>query len=339
MSPPTTSPPSTAEVSPRARSRPLRSASRTGLSIALVTIGLLGVVALFASCLASDLPLVLKRDGRWYWLPNLFQPAGLASLRNADLRAEKRQGTRTTFALFPPIEQGPESTDLAQLNRGPSARHFFGTDDVGRDVLARLIHGTRVTLLVGIGAVLLYLLIGGLFGYLAARFRLWDAVISRLVEVVLAFPAMIWVIVVTGLSPTPSVWLTALAIAAIKWAAIAQIVRGEIFRLENEPFVQSARALGSGDARLLLRHLLPHLVGPLAVSATFGVANAILIEGFVSYLGFGGSSVSWGALLAHADLHSTDQWWLAAFPGVALFAAVLAFHAIGESLQRRSASA
>lgn len=303
----------------------------------LVLLVLLVATALLASFLASDLPIFLVRDGRWYVLPNLRHPAELGGMRNAELRAEEREGRRTRFALYPLVELGPETTDLAQLNRGPSRRHWLGTDDVGRDLLARLIHGTRITLLVGVGAVLLYLFVGAVLGYLSARFPWCDKVISRLVEVILAFPAMIWVIVITGLTPTPSVWLTALAIAAIKWAGVAQLVRGEVFRLSNEPFVESARALGAGDWRLLRRHVVPHLAGPLAVSATFGVANAILIEGFVSYLGFGGSSVSWGALLAHADLHSTAQWWLAIFPGAALFSAVLLFHFIGEQLQRRGA--
>lgn len=294
------------------------------------------LVALLADFIASDKPILIKRGARLYWFPNLRQLPELNALRNDDFRRELTQGTRTRWAWFPLIEVGPKTTNLdrAHLNAPPSRAHWLGTDDTGRDIAARIVHGSRISLFVGVGSVLLYLIVGTAVGFVGGYYRgTFDLLLSRCIDVVLAFPALVLVLAISGLSAAPSVTMTLLAIAMVRWAGVAQLVRGEVLRLSQSPFIFATKNLGASDWRIFLRHVLPNLSGLLSVTATFGVAAAILIEGFISFLGFGGTSISWGVIFAHADLSSLDSWWVATFPGLALFLTVLGYHFVGHGLE------
>jgi peptide/nickel transport system permease protein len=221
---------------------------------------------------------------------------------------------------------------------GPDATHWLGTDQLGRDVLARLIHGARVSLTVGFGSVALCLFIGLLLGGLAGYYGRWvDALISRLTEIMITFPTLFFVIAVLALLRVGSVVPLVLVIGFTRWTDIARLVRAEVLKLKGQDFVTAARALGLSDFRILTRHLLPNAIGPVLVAATFAVASAILIESALSFLGLGPPSptASWGELLtqAHRYLTHPGAWWLAVFPGLCIAVTVLALNELGEALR------
>lgn len=308
---------------------------RLGLAAAL----LLALVALLADVLASDRPLLLRLDGRLYLAPNLTDPTELRGEDIASLRARLRPD-RGDWMLAPPVPVGPYRTDvtLARLPAPPGAGHPLGTDETGRDLLARLIHGSRVSLAVGLVAVALYLLIGVALGAVAGYFGgAVDLLVSRAIEVMLAFPTLFLVLALMAMIERPTVVHLVLVIGLTRWPDVARLTRGEVLRIKGLEFVTAARALGASDARVLLRHVLPNALGPVIVAAAFGVAGAVLLESALSFLGFGAPppAASWGEILmqAHRYVSSPGGWWLALFPGAAIFVTVAAYNLIGEGLQ------
>ncbi|HSP15584.1 MAG TPA: ABC transporter permease [Thermoanaerobaculia bacterium] len=229
----------------------------------------------------------------------------------------------------------PNAVDLASHLQPPNARHLFGTDDLGRDVLARMIHGSRVSLLVGYSATALSLLIGAALGALAGYYGgIADWLVSRLVEVVLCFPFLFLVLGIVALFK-PSLYSILIALALTSWTTEARFVRAEFLRIRDLDYAQAARASGAGDGRIIFRHLLPNALAPVVVSASFGVASAILTESALSFLGFGVAlpTASWGSILAVAQEYVGFAWWLVAFPGVAIFLTVASFNVIGDRLR------
>ncbi|MFH2006258.1 MAG: ABC transporter permease [bacterium] len=295
---------------------------------------LFAATALFADCLASDLPIAMRYDGRTYILPNLRRPG---ALRRHDNHTLRRSGKRLSWALVPLIPFGPNQTQPAgalDVNVAPgTGDHLLGTDDVGRDVAAQLVHGARVALLVGVVSVLLYLLLGILLGALAGYLRgPVDQLVNWAVAVMLTFPTFLLVLAIQGLIGDQSLTGVMLVIGLTGWAAVARLVRGEVLRVQGLPFVEAARALGASHTRVLVLHVLPSSLGPVVVAATFGMASAILIESGLSFLGFGPDAPSWGRLLANAQVNRS-AWWLTLFPGLAIFATVLAYNFVAEGLQ------
>lgn len=311
--------------------------------IALAGLIALGVVALAADLLASDLPLAVQVDGRLHLLPSLSRPAALRDATVLTLR-ERLRTQPAGWMVEPPVPYGPFQTFATAASRAetppwrPDREHLLGTDELGRDVLARLIHGARVSLAVGVVAALLYALIGTLLGLLAGWFGGWvDAVISRLVEVMMTFPTLFFLLAVMGLFRVQSVVPVMLVIGLTRWPEVARLVRGETLRIKTLEFITASRALGASDARIIVRHLLPHALGPVLVAATFGVAGAIVLESALSFLGFGAPppAASWGELLtqAHRYLSHPGAWWLTVFPGLALFGTVAALNLVGQRLR------
>lgn len=238
--------------------------------------------------------------------------------------------------IIPLIERSPDSIDLAARLLPPSSEHPLGTDDLGRDVLARLVHGGRISLLIGIGAALLALLVGSVVGAIAGYSGGWiDAVVMRVIEVVLCFPFLVVVLALIAVAGN-SVHSIVLALGLTSWTTEARLVRGEMLRLRESEFAAAARATGAGGVRIALRHLLPNALPPAMVSATFGVAGAILTESALSFLGFGVPLPlsSWGSVLAAAEAHVGHAWWLAVFPGLVIFATVAACNVVGDALRR-----
>jgi peptide/nickel transport system permease protein len=311
-----------------------------GGRVAAATLVVCALVALAADVLASDLPLAVRLEGRTYWLPCLTRPA--------ELRGESNQtlAQRADWLWRTPIGFGPLQTLAATGEErdepppwAPDATHWLGTDELGRDVAARLVHGARVSLLVAFFTVLLAVfvgaVVGGAAGYLGGGV---DAVLSRLTEVVETFPLVFFLMALLAVLRTQSVWPLVLALGLTRWTDVARLVRAEVLRLKTLDFVVAARALGASHARIIVVHLVPNAMGPVVILATFGVGSTILLESALSFLGLGVAppTASWGELLtqAHRTLLHPGAWWLAVFPGVAIAVTVLAVNGVGEALRR-----
>jgi peptide/nickel transport system permease protein len=212
-------------------------------------------------------------------------------------------------------------------------RHVLGTDTTGRDLLARILHGGRVSLAVGALAALLMLgigvAVGAVAGYCGGRI---DRVLSRVIEIVLSFP-LLFLVLVTIAFVGPSLAHVILVLGALGWTGVARLTRSEFLRQRELDYVAAARSLGYSHLRIALRHILPNTVSPLFVAATFSVAGAILVEAALSFLGFGVRvpTASWGALAS--ETREPDNWWLLVFPGLFLLATVLCLQLIGDALR------
>lgn len=242
-------------------------------------------------------------------------------------------------ALFAPLVApvDPYAITMSDRLSGPSAIHLLGTDDLGRDVLARVIYGARVSLLVGFVATLLSLTIGIALGAVAGYYGgATDWIISRVIEVILCFPFLFLVLAIVAFMK-PSLLTIVIALGITSWTSDARFVRGEFLRARELDYAHAARAIGARDFRIVFRHLLPNAVAPVLVSSSFGIASAILTESALSFLGLGVPlpQPSWGSLLSSAYEHLDYAWWLVLFPGVAIFLTVAAFNLIGDHLRDR----
>jgi peptide/nickel transport system permease protein len=237
--------------------------------------------------------------------------------------------------LAPSIAGDPNAVDLASRLRPPDHTHRLGTDDLGRDVLSRVIHGARISLTVGFTATAISLLIGSLLGALAGYYGgVADWIVSRLIEIVLCFPFLLLVLGIVALF-RPSFITIMIALGLTSWTTEARFIRGEFLRIRDMEFAQAARASGARDSRIIFRHLLPNAFAPVLVSASFGVAAAILTESALSFLGMGvpPPTATWGNILFSAEQHLEYAWWLAVFPGIAIFMTVAAFNIIGDRVR------
>jgi peptide/nickel transport system permease protein len=228
---------------------------------------------------------------------------------------------------------------LALLGRPlpPSPAHWLGTDELGRDVLTRLLDGGRISLAVGLVGALLATAFGTLVGALAGYFGGWtDRLLMRFTDVMLSIPALPLVLVITGLvRPAPS--LLVLIIAALIWTAPARLVRAEVRGLKSRDYIAAAQTLGAGPVRILARHVIPTTAGSIAVAATLAVGGAIMLESALSFLGFGVQPPipTWGNLLNKAGPWLVSAPWLSLPPGLLIFVTILAVNMVGEGLQRR----
>jgi peptide/nickel transport system permease protein len=231
-----------------------------------------------------------------------------------------------------PIPFGPNDIDVANRLHPPDAQHHFGTDELGRDVLARMIHGARVSLTVGLLATMMALVVGCFFGAIAGYYGgVADWLVSRLIEVVLCFPLLFLALAIVAFFG-PSIWTIMIALGLTTWTSEARYIRAEFLRIREMEFAYAARASGARDSRIIFRHLLPNALAPVLVSASFGVAFAILTESALSFLGLGVPlpTATWGSILASAKQFIEYAWWLVVFPGVAIFLTVAAFNIIGD---------
>lgn len=229
----------------------------------------------------------------------------------------------------------PVTTDFNSLLRPPSLAHPFGTDELGRDVLARVLYGGRVSLTVGVVSVALALLLGGLWGLVAGYFRGWlDSVLMRLVDALLAFPFLVLAIALAAILG-PGLFNSILAISVVISPAVARLVRGQVLAEVGKDYVTAAEALGAPHSRILFRHILPNLWGPVIVQASLATANAILAEATLSFLGLGVQppTPAWGSMLNAARGYLDSAPWLAVFPGLAIFLVVLSLNLLGDALR------
>jgi peptide/nickel transport system permease protein len=231
----------------------------------------------------------------------------------------------------------PASQALAQRLEPPSGTHLFGMDELGRDILSRLVSGARISLFVGLAVVSVSSLLGMFFGSVAGYFGgAVDDVISRVIDVLMAFPGILLAIALVAVLG-PSLTNVILALCVIGWVGYARLVRGQALRAREFEYVQAARALGAGPARIVLRHVLPTAFPAVIVQATLGMAGAIIAEASLSFLGLGVQppTPSWGTMLDAGRSHLFDAPHLTIFPGVAIATLVLGFNFLGDGLRDR----
>lgn len=246
-------------------------------------------------------------------------------------------GVMSVSAVFAPLIAGfdPQAQDLDALLLPPSAEHWFGTDGYGRDVFSRMLYGGRVSLWVGFVSVGISVCIGLCLGLLAGYFRgIIDECIMRFVDVMLCFPSFFLILAVIAFLE-PSILNIMIVIGLTSWMGVARLVRAEALSLRERDFIHAARLSGAGTARILLRHILPNAIAPVLVSATLGVAGAILLESSLSFLGIGVQHplASWGNILIEGKQTLGVAWWLSLFPGLAILVTVLGYNLLGEGLR------
>jgi len=241
------------------------------------------------------------------------------------------------LALLAPLiaTHGPFDTSFTTIRKAPSMAHWLGTDELGRDVFSRLVYGARASLLVGLVSVVIALAVGVPFGLLAGYFGGWtDSAISRFTEALLAIPFLILAIALAAFLG-PSLVNAMVAIGVSAAPKFIRLTRGQVLSVKNEDFVQSARALGASDTRIIIMHVLPNVVPPLIVQATITIATAIIAEASLSFLGLGlqPPNPSWGSMLNTAKNFMTQAPWMSIFPGSAIFLVVLGFNLLGDGLR------
>jgi peptide/nickel transport system permease protein len=248
--------------------------------------------------------------------------------------------------IFAPViaPYDPNALNPAEKLQNPSADHWFGTDDVGRDIFSRVLYGGRVSLVIGVAATLVALLIGTLIGAMSGYFGgLIDNALMRLVDVFLSFPSLFILIVLATVIRTNShlrqysgsIWPIATVIGILAWMGLARIVRASFLSLREKEFVEAARAAGAGNMRIMFRHILPGSIGPIIVQGTLLIAAAIITESGLSYLGFGVQppTATWGTLLDDAQSHMQTLPMFAIAPGVMIFLVVMCINYVGDGLR------
>ena len=240
-------------------------------------------------------------------------------------------------AIFAPglSPYDPGAIDMKQVLAAPSGSHPLGTDQLGRDVLSRMLYGARISMAVGFISVGIAVLIGTIIGTIAAFYGgKVDELLMRFVDLMLNFPRLFLLLTLIAFL-RPSIWVIMVVIGFTGWMGLSRLVRSEILSLREREFVQSARALGAPDRRIMFRHILPNAMVPILVSATLGVAGAILAESGLSFLGLGVQppTPSWGNILNVGRSNIEIAWWLSIFPGLAILITVLAYNLLGEGLR------
>lgn len=243
------------------------------------------------------------------------------------------------MAIFAPqiAPYDPNKFDAVSMDDRPSKEHLLGLDQVGRDVLSRVIVASRISLSVGVVAVGIYVIIGTILGSLAGYFGGWlDVLLTRFADMFLSFPQIMLILVIVSMVG-PSIWNIMVVLGLLGWPPIFRIVRGQFLTLREMDFVQAGRGMGATDWRIIFKHILPNSMGPILVAATFGTATAILTEASLSYLGLGVQppQASWGNLLIQAQSTTViqKQPWLWVPPGMLIFISVLAINFVGDGLR------
>jgi peptide/nickel transport system permease protein len=244
----------------------------------------------------------------------------------------------TVVTLLTPI-LAPCDPDALNLARGrllaPSTAHWMGTDELGRDLLSRVLYGARISLTIGFLAVLIAITLGTTIGAVAGYAGGWvDAILMRIVDLFLSFPRIVLLITVVAVFE-PSIALIVVVLGLTGWMGVSRLVRGQVLSVREREYVQAAHALGYGPGRVLGRHILPNVLTPVIVAATLGIGNAILAEAALSYLGLGVQppTASWGNIIQSGGDRIIDAWWITTFPGLAIVLTVMSFNLVGDGLR------
>jgi peptide/nickel transport system permease protein len=319
---------------------------------ALYYVGFLALVAIFSPAIAGTKPIVCKYKGHLYfpalgyfkdsWENPIFLKDGFGRIYPKNLKLKDPQ----SWAVWPLIYQDPHRRvragewedrpgNPAGAEGKPSRANFFGTTAAGHDVFAKMVHGTKIALLVGFVSTGIAAVIGIVIGAVAGYLGGWvDILLSRLIEVVMCVPGLVLILALIAILENPTIWHMMAVLGATSWTSIARLTRGEFIKLRQSEYVTAARALGASQIRIIFRHVLPNSLAPVLVPISFGIASAILIESGLSFLGFGAPppNPSWGTLL-NGGRENLSMWWLILFPGTAIFLTVLAYNLIGEGIQ------
>jgi len=243
----------------------------------------------------------------------------------------------TLMALLAPVISpwDPQKINLEEILSPPSLRHPFGTDSLGRDLLSRVIWGSRISLSVGFVAVGISVIIGTIWGLVSgyAGGKV-DNFLMRIVDIMLCFPSFFLVLALIAFTK-PSIWNIMAVIGVTSWMGVARLVRAEVLSLKEREFILSAKSVGCSHLRIMFRHILPNALSPVWVAATLGVAGAILLESSLSFLGLGVQppTPSWGSIITEGKDNLEVAWWITLFPGLAILLAVLGFNLLGEGLR------
>lgn len=321
--------------------------------IALCYVGCLCVVALFAPMIVGTKPIVCKFKGQIYfpcmgyyvasWENPVFSQGGFRKEYSINLKKKDPD----SWAIWPLVYQDPyrrvrkdewpgRPGNPSGAEGKPSSLNWLGTDRYGFDVFAQMVHGTQIALSVGFVSMGIAAALGITVGSLAGYFGGWiDILLSRLIEAVMCVPTLVLILALVALLDKVTNYHLMAIVGLISWTSIARLTRAEFLKLKQVEFVTAARAMGAGWRRIMFRHMLRNSLAPVLVPITFGIADAILIESGLSYLGFGASppNPSWGTLLKSGRASIQEMWWLILFPGLAIFFTVLAYNLIGEGLQ------
>jgi peptide/nickel transport system permease protein len=312
----------------------------------------LSLVALCAPMIAGVRPIVCKYKGKIYF-PCLYYFTGrdvgaltADRIRRPTFARSLREKDPDSWAIWPLVFQDPyfrvredewpgRPGNPSGVAGAPNRINLLGTTQEGVDVFAQMVHGATIALLVGFVSMGIASILGISVGALAGYFGGWvDVLLSRLIELVMCIPTLVLILALIAVIEKVTIWHLMAVIGLTNWTSIARLTRAEFLRLRQIDFVTAAEALGVGRARIMLRHILPNALAPILVPITFGIASAILTESALSFLGFGTPppNPSWGTLLNSAR-SNLSLWWLAVFPGAAIFLAVLAYNLIGEGIQ------
>lgn len=312
------------------------SLARLGFGIVIATFA----IAIFAPFLANSEPYYAKVGEKIYFpiLRDVFPTKYW--VKYPDLPAEMIQSPdfakrEDVEIMWAPIPYSPNQYDLDSILSSPSWEHIMGTDEQGRDVASRMVYGARISLSVGFVAVGIYLIIGIFLGACAGYFGgKIDMVISRMIEIVICFPTFFLILAVLAFVG-PSIYNIMIVIGLTGWTGIARLVRGEFLKQRQSEYVAAAKVLGAKWFRIVFRHIFPNTLATVFVSATFGVASAILAESALSFLGFGVQppTPSWGDILSQSHDFIDIAWWLTLFPGLAIFLTITSYNLVGEALR------
>ncbi len=252
-------------------------------------------------------------------------PTFLRHLYDAEL---EKYGDTTYQQMVDETRNLPDSAVRAEF--------LLGTDIHGRDILSRIIHGTRISLLVGIVSVLISVVIGIIVGAISGYFGgFLDSLLMRVTDTFYAFPGILLAIGILAIFERPGLWGLFIALGVTGWTGIARVIRGQVLSLKEQEFIEAARAVGAGHARIIFKHIVPNCLAPIIVLGTLGVATNILSEAGLSFLGLGvpPPAPSWGQMLADGRNYMTTKPWLAVFPGLAIAITVLGFNLFGDGLR------
>jgi peptide/nickel transport system permease protein len=321
--------------------------------LALGFVVFLCLVAILAPVIVGTKPIVCKYKGHIYfpalgyfnrsWENPVFFRDHFRGIYPGNLK----QKDPVSWAVWPLVYQDPYRRIRADEWPGhpgnpsstmghPSSLNWFGTNQQGFDVFAQMVHGTQIALSVGFVSMGIAAAIGITIGGLAGYFGSWaDILLSRLIELVMCVPSLVLILALVAMLDKVTNYHLMAVIGITSWTSIARLTRAEFMKLKQMEYVTAARAMGAGSWRIMSRHVLRNALAPVLVPITFGIAQAILIESGLSYLGFGASppNPSWGTLLKSGRMAIQEMWWLILFPGAAIFLTVLAYNLIGEGLQ------
>ena len=296
-------------------------------------------IALTADFLSSSKPLYASYKGETYFpvIKDYLNDIGISKWSPDMINVNWKQldnENKLESVVWTPVPYGSREIDLKNSLSPPRGDHYLGTDAIGRDLLAGLIHGSRVSLSVGFIAAGIALLIGIALGSMAGYYGgKVDLLVMRFVEIMMTLPTFFLIITIVAIYGS-SIWYIMAAIGFTSWTGDAKLIRGEVLKVRNMEYITAANSIGFSGKQIIFRHVIPNAIAPVLVSGAFAIAGAILTEAALSFLGFGVSAttVTWGSLLNEAR-GASNAWWLAIFPGLMIFIAVVTYNLIGEGLR------